>query len=383
MRWFAIVGLLAGCYRPGADPACLTRCDPAAAGQADACPGSLRCAEDGRCREPDGTCGGSEVDGAVIDMRPDDSTAYCYGHGLLRVCLDAEPSGALQITSMSIDTASATCAVVPQTNGPDLCVIAATTVQLANVRAIGPRPLVVIATDRITLGGVIDVASRRIEGSGVAAAGSNDARCAGTSNPLTGAGGNGGSFGGIGGKGGRSGVNPQASVDPQVLRGGCPGTDGNPSALGGRGGGAIYFIAETGISVGTATINASGAGGSTAIATGGGGGSGGMIGFDAPSLTVTTGGQAFANGGGGAGGSQDSSPGSAGTESPSAQFPGEGGLGTGANGGEGSLVSLDGLPGEGVSSSGGGGGGGAGVIVIYPVSQAGAFGTAVSPPVTQ
>jgi hypothetical protein len=385
VRWLIAVGLVAGCYSPGADPACLTRCDPVNAGQPAACPDGLVCAADGMCRLRDGSCTDQPVDDAALaDMRPDDRTNFCYGNGLLRICLDDAPMVDRTYNATNIDTATAAaCVVVAQSGGPDLCVIAGVTLQLTNVRAFGPRPLVLIGTSRIELAGSIDVASRRIEGASVPAAGSNDTSCSTTNNPVANAGGNGGSFGGRGGNGGRSGTPLPMPVDPLVLRGGCPGQNGNenPSALGGRGGGAIYFISEGTIAVGAATINASGAGGRTAMPSGGGGGgSGGMIGFDAPNIVVSSGGQAFANGGGGGGGA-NTAPGGDGGESTAYQVAGPGGPGIGAYGGEGSLVSVDGEPGEGVETYGGGGGGGAGVIVIHPSTQSGAFGVAVSPPV--
>lgn len=383
MRWLVSLGLLAGCYRPGADPACITRCDPAAAGEPGQCPGALVCAADGMCREADGSCGEDPMPdgGGPGDMRPDDSTPFCYGTGLLRVCLQALPTGTMNFATGTIDTTSQCTETVAQTGGPELCVIAAESVSMANMEIRGSRPLVVVGTASIALIGVIDVASRRVEGS-PHAAGSNEASCAPINNPFQTAGGNGGSFGGMGGRGGRSGMASAATVDPSVLRGGCPGITGGSFAAGGRGGGAIYFIAGQSIAVGTATINASGAGGSIAMDSGGGGGgSGGMIGFDAPKIDVTMGGSVFANGGGGAGGENGTAAG-AGGESPSYQLEGTGGASAGATGGEGSLVSLDGAAGVGVAANGGGGGSSAGVIVIYPLTQANAFGTAVSPPVT-
>jgi hypothetical protein len=333
------------------------------------------------CRANDGTCGDVVDAGGsdgLVDSPPDGP--FCYGQGIVRVCFPTPPAGTL-LAEGPINTSSAgECTVFPQTGGPELCVIAAENVMLMNVRARGARPLVVVATDTITLLGDIDVASRRFDTFKVA--GSNDDSCVVMNTAVVGAGGNGGSFGGRGGLGGASDTNPAASVIPTVLRGGCPGGSGNPLAIGGSGGGAIYFIASF-IDVGTATINASGAGGDPQMAGGGGGGgSGGMIGFDAPQILVEPGAQAFANGGGGAGGAGAGAA-SAGMQSPSYSVAGEGGEGdnNNADGGDGSLASIDGAPGSGTSPPGGGGGGGAGVIVIYPPALRGAFGTSVSPPV--
>lgn len=387
MRWLAVAGLLVGCYRPDADRACVTRCDPAEVGQANACPGSLVCAADGMCRAPDGSCSVEPVADGAVDTVPSDTGAFCYGQGIVQFCLPTEPTGVRALVT-TIDTDTDCDGSVFQTNGPEACLVMGGTLSLMNVRVTGTRPLVVLASDTITLAGTIDVASRRIDAG--AAAGSNDATCEGTANFVVSAGGNGGSFGGLGGKGGLGGTNPAMPVDPTVLRGGCPGQigNGNPLALGGRGGGAIYFIAGGLISIGSATINASGAGGTAGPASGGGGGgSGGMIGFDAPSIMALASAQAFANGGGGAGGATDSSLASAGAEPMGYTSAGAGGLGAGgANGGNGSLATpngTSGVQGSIMGGGGGGGGGGAGVIVIYPVSQASVFGGRTSPPVTQ
>lgn len=383
MRWLAVAGLLVGCYRPDADRACVTRCDPAEVGQNNACPGSLVCAADGMCRAPDGSCSVGPVADGDVDTVPGDSGAFCYGQGLVRICLPTEPTGVRALPA-TIDTNTNCDSSVFQTNGPEACLVTAQTISLMNVRVTGTRPLVVLASNTITLAGTIDVASRRGQ---TEAAGSNEATCQGTANPVVSAGGNGGSLAGLGGKGGRGGINPAPAVDPMVLRGGCPGQigNGNPLAIGGRGGGAIYFIAGSMISIGNAAINASGAGGSAApMSGGGGGGSGGMIGFDAPSISALSGALAFANGGGGAGGSTDSNQGSDGGEPTSHTTAGLGGVGaSGATGGDGSLSTVDGASGAPGTAVGGGGGGGAGVIVIYPVSQANVFGGRTSPAVTQ
>lgn len=354
MRWvaFAVAGVMASaCGRVGFGPA--ADADLAGSGAADA-------ADSG-------------------------NAAGCYGSGLVVVC----PLAPLPPTfgpgsgmTQTIDTAngSSDCLEYTGTTPGELCLIGGDTVRIdGTLRGVGPRPLVVLASDTLVIGatGVIDVASR----AGSNGAGANSAACVAGDLPVAGDGGPGGTFGGRGGAGGDQGVAGGPTSAPvgavTSLRGGCPGASGNGTAgVGGAGGGAVYLIAATSISVGN-TITASGAGGRGGPGNGsggGGGGSGGMIGLDAPSIVLLSGAEVFANGGGG--GAGNASADGADASNPTAAAIG--GRGSSADGGDGSVGTVpDGAAGTSSTQAGGGGGGGAGVIRVFPAQSL--VGT-VSPP---
>ncbi|HSK01108.1 MAG TPA: hypothetical protein VK932_07695, partial [Kofleriaceae bacterium] len=159
------------------------------------------------------------VDGT--DGMPDApaDTRGCHGTlALTRVCLAAEPASPLTLSG-TIDTATAACAPTTMGTAAGACVLAGTTVTIAGIVAVGPRPLVVVATGgEIDVTGAIDVASHA---GGELGAGAR----AGTCNTGTAAtnrgGGAGGSFGFRGGNGG------EGSQDP------AGGTAGAPITLGG------------------------------------------------------------------------------------------------------------------------------------------------------
>ena len=356
-----------------------------------------------------GTCVGAEpIDAAVIDTPLIDATLpeageTCLGAtgGLVQPCFAVAPSGTVTLAgAIDTDTSPLCSTIVSNTTA---CVIASGSIQIdaaTTVTATGTKPLVLAATGTVTINGVLDVASHR----GVIAPGAsgNDATCDPGTPPTTngnaGGGGGGGSFGAKGGDGGDGnggggpdgGTSGAAALPPTTLRGGCKAQDGKEGAgaaatrgLGGNGGGVVYVIAGTTLSIGAGgVINASGAGGTngvTARAGGGGGGSGGLVGLDAP--TVTNGGVVFANGGSGAEGSGDNNPGKPGVD-PTGAGPAVFGIGisnTGGDGGNGGAgaagAGANGLQ----STDGGGGGGGVGVIRVFPLQ---AIGGAVSPPPT-
>jgi hypothetical protein len=367
------------------------------------------------------------------------------GHLLGSVCVSAAPAGPVTLTAVagpinSGIVASGGCTeIVQRTTGPALCVIAGTTIDIPaavlvrafavnpNATGTGTSPLVLFATDAITVEGTIDVASHVNDmlAGGIPALGAG-ARTAvgcaasgldgGMGKPVQnsdrsygGAGGAGGSFGTLGGGGGSGGNNnnippgnPVAGTGTNQLVGGCPGGTGGTgdggmgSGTGGSGGGAVYLLAGTSITV-TGKINASGAGGiaggpgMASSGGGGGGGSGGMIGFEAPKVAIMTGAAVFANGGGGASGcgQVNTATGMSGTDSTGPAAPGGGGAGKdgGGGGGAGSLAAGTGTAGTkggnnnnaGQESAGGGGGGGAGVIRVFSTQPATIQG-AVSPP---
>jgi hypothetical protein len=293
------------------------------------CQGALdgRCESTGFCSFPDGECPdgrrygelSGQFSGQCVGTTPPPVDApdapqpeageVCFGDpsGFARPCFAMPPDLPVTLNG-AVDTDGAMCATVSNTQA---CVIAGTTVTIpagATVTVSGTKPLVLLATQTLTIDGTLDVSSKIV--GGVLGASANDGGCNAGTAPGNLGGGAGGSFGAAGGNGGNpNGGTAGAAAPPTALRGGCRGQNGSEQTagtggIGGNGGGAVYLIAETAIAVGvTGVINASGAGGGngvTNLAGGGGGGSGGLVGFDSPS--VTNAGLVFANGGGGGGG---------------------------------------------------------------------------------
>jgi hypothetical protein len=323
----------------------------------------------------------------------------------------------------TIDTDNATpsgCVATTGTSANGYCVVAGTDISVAaNVRAIGTKPLVLIATQTLTVSantGVIDVGSHRNPpaptNTEFYGAGANPTICQSPNGPGPGGGGAGGSFltlGGTGGAGtGASAVGgtpgPAIPLAAQgLVHGGCPGQTSNGTAgiIFGAGGGAVYLIAGKTITIG-GTVIAGGAGARSGLPIGasggdgaGGGGSGGMIGLDAPTIIVT--GLLIANGGGGGSGG-NAIAGHSGDDALTTMAPDGGGSNSSANGsnagaGFGGDGSSGGAGGNGSAAKpanaqdipgGGGGGGGAGVILVpATASQALDTNPGISPPVTR
>jgi hypothetical protein len=399
-----VVGTLfiPGCFHPAYDrPSCSLNGE---------CPAGLV------CNPQNNTCEGTGdilVD-AAIDAVPDALT--CFGAAPSTICLFSPPLAALVVSDpTTIDTSnSPLCAAIA--SGGNYCVLVGTTISVsAALRAAGPKPLVLLASDSITTTstGIIDVGSHRGATPEIGAGGDpatcDDGTLPGSASSTSG-GGAGGSFTGNGGDGGNGGGNGNsgtgnggvggkagavAAASITELRGGCAGQDGNGAGtskgLKGHGGGAVLFLAGTTITIG-GTVQASGEGGGAGVtlaAGGGGGGAGGMIWFDAP--VVAGDGLLLANGGGGGGGSSSTAMGSNGADPTTvmAAIGGDGRLTIGGKGGNGSAGAAagPGSPGAGgindnnsaLRGGGGGGGGGAGVIK----APAGAsLGTQISPAVT-
>ena len=323
-----------------------------------------------------GTTDGMAEPDAPPDAPPDvpPPTVNCFGTSALAVvCLENLPAAALTIdVAESIDTVTSPRCAALRAGSSNVCVIAADALTIsAPVTVTGMRPLVLLSLRAMTINVTLDVASHRGFPNGP---GGDGSPCNAGSNPTGSGGGQAGTFGSIGGDGGNShGATDRgtrgATTTPATLRGGCIGADGAGSPTSqGHGGGAVLLIAET-ITV-SGSINASGSPGAGAPMGrhgGGGAGAGGMIVFDA--LTITVSGPVYANGGGGGGGSSTGMAGSSGSEPPAlgGALGGTGG-GTGGAGGAGSLgafVGSGGATGTTNNDGGGGGGGGAGVILQF------------------
>lgn len=343
---------------------------------------------------------------ASVDMQP--NVPACFGDDPFKLCFTSAPTGVIDVpTATTFDTVNGTISGTPLTcatplsGGTGYCVLAARTIIISTpLRAVGTRPLVLVAAESITVptSASIDVGSHRRPAGSIGAGADPSTGCNEAGLPTvangTGGGGSGGSFrgtGGTGGGGGNGGGVPGQRT-PGILtvttvRGGCPGEDGAGDNKGaaGHGGGAVFLLAGSRITVdGTILAGGEGGGGATGMDSGGGGGgSGGMIGFNAPNLIVT--GAVVANGGGGGEGAVAVSGhhGSDAVTTDSAAG-GAGGSALGGDGGAGSAGSIsisgglgqDGSPNMG--GGGGGGGGGAGLIKGPP----GSLGPNVSPPAT-
>jgi hypothetical protein len=375
---------------------------------------------------PDGNAGGGGIDASTPDAHVDApvqaiDAQLCFGKGVVEVCLKAAPTTDKTFTATNFNTDGTSCIeTFPQTNGPDLCVVAYKNLTVSGtVTATGSRALVLLGTETVTISdnGTVDASSRTANPTRHGAA-SNFASCPAvthaTSDSGGAGGGAGGSFGTVGGNGGLGDMNDNGAPDgqapgavaaaaatPSVLRGGCPGGAGGSGSGqanqaggdGGDGGGAVYVIAGKTITI-AGNVFASGAGGHAdgnvvgSEEGGGGGGAGGMIGLDAPALNIT--GKVVANGGGGGGGGTTDRGGTAGgdgtTTSWNAQADhGNAGnnpqTGSGGDGARGATINattnLDGMD---TNGGGGGGGGGLGVIAVWGTITGG---TMMSPaPVT-
>jgi len=306
--------------------------------------------------------------------------AWCGGSGAFQVCYPQLPASARTLPG-SIDTNSSTLCQSDQPTGwlaqgqSEACVVIGTNINvLATTTVTGSRPLVLFASENLTIasGGVLDASSKK--GGARGPASPSSACNAPIRDPGTGGGGAGGSFmslGGDGGQGnggsvgGRAGDN--VATPPAALRGGCDGqAGGGNTEVVGRGGGVVYLIASGTLAI-EGAINASGSAGEGGDdrSGGNGGGSGGMIVLHAPTITAT--GTLIANGGGGAGGGSNNADGADGFD-PSIATPttsAAGGPGPGGPGGRGFATGSSATDGDGdggANTGGGGGGGGGGYI---------------------
>jgi hypothetical protein len=342
----------------------------------------------------------ADIDGP-IDGPPDampDAARQDFGTGVWTVHVPTLPTAGVALPAM-IDTGTSplcsTDAAFTDASQPAACVIVGTTITTpGNTNVRGSKPLVLVATDSVTIDKNLDVAAHRGQ---AVPAGGNWSGCGSPgsgADHTTGAGGGaGGSFitkGGDGGAGdggnASAGTAAVALGTPAFLHGGCPGShggDGSQNAAGiANGGGAIYIVAANSITI-SSLVNASGSGavGGGHASGGGGGGSGGMIVLYAPQIDAS--GNLLANGGGGAGGGDNNSDGMNGSDEMIAMplVAPPGGNGPGGAGGDGSTNGTGGTSAaNGANNDGGGGGGGGAGFIGINVAVTG--GTYTPPPTT-
>jgi hypothetical protein len=343
------------------------------------------------------------LDDAAIDVPIDAPDPLCFGHGAFYLCLADPPTGDVVLpvntnintTVSSAGKCNSDAAVVRTMNGTDVCVVAAANITTTTaLGSFGTLPLVFVATDSITINGVLDATATN---GGSGGPGMNPAICgttpAGANGGLGGGGGAGGSFGAKGGDGGAGtggalGAALPANTSPvTTFRGGCPGGQGGSGAAaanarGGDGGGAVYLVARNTITI-VGTLSASGGGGIGGASKGGGagGGSGGMIVLDAPMLAIDPASRIAANGGGGGGGGGTTSSGGNGANAGAGSTPAMGGLAdvTASGGGSGAALTTDATSST-PATAGGGGGGGGGIGVIRVFSSSPTAPSNFSPP---
>ena len=162
----------------------------------------------------------------VDALRPD--AWSCFG-SLATACFDPTAVPESLALSGTLDTGNdVRCVVVPQAQGPALCVIVGGTIAVSgttNVR--GARALVLIATTTLSIDASLDGSSHRGGDAGPAAA-SCASSVGGGGTPTTGGGGGGGgSFGGAGGVGGMGyradpAVRPERRQRSRVCRADAP-----------------------------------------------------------------------------------------------------------------------------------------------------------------
>ena len=351
--------------------------------------------------------GNPTIDSPLVDAVPIDSTDSPPAMTCAMLVTPAkcfpDPTGAVTIEN-AIDTGSdGRCMPYTPTAAPELCIIIGDTITIppGGASITGTRPLLLLATTRITVSGPLD-ASSTIEVTARTGPGSNGTT-PGCGVPTEGGGngarggGAGGTFitkGGDGGDGagnqGHNGASATSALTTTIIRAGCRGSAGGAGGPGGHGGGAIYLVAGTEIVISN-RVTANGAGGTGALAGeggGGGGGSGGMIVLDAPSLMMTgANAQLSANGAGGGEGTFNSNA-REGNETAVwnvAATGGNGGSLEGGAGGVGSVLALAGLDAAGGTSNsgndgGGGGGGGGGGLIWVKGTLVGAQTNQISPP---
>lgn len=325
----------------------------------------------------DGGGSGDAGDGAVLP---------CYGGnegGFLQICLQPGDDDPWEpVLDIETSAGADMCEQIITHEGLDLCVIAARTFDITQgVTTRGGKPLVLVATDTITITASLS-ASSTVNRRGP---GANPVTCMPRHAPaLTSAGAAGGTNGTRGGNGGAADNGAGAVATPvepdpaMALLGGCQGGDLIGGGGGGDGGGAVYLIAGSAIVLTNALLDANGERGRAGAINGGGGGggAGGMIVLDAPTISISSS-IVVANGAGGGGGGGTTAKGTDGQATNLSlndygALGGTGGVLHGGNGGAGADLNsnaTDGVDYAESTAGGGGGGGGHGRILLFGTNR--------------
>ncbi len=272
--------------------------------------------------DPPRLAGDATVDVADAPVGPPADASYCYGPSTFLMCFDTPPTGSLNLMAIDSGKAASCATTLPASwtaaGQPDVCLLAFNDITVAsNVRMKGTRPLVLLAATTINVSATLDASSQGANNPGPGASSPPcSAAINGYDNPTPDAPAGGGAGGTLAGAGAAGGGNPAgngmpcaASIAHSPLRGGEDGglggdqPDYNLNSKAGLGGGAIYLVAGTSITIGASgLINVSGGGGNGGQTEtgGGGGGAGGMIALYAPAIDAI--GTLMSNGGGGGGG---------------------------------------------------------------------------------
>jgi hypothetical protein len=314
---------------------------------------------------------------------------------LPNVCDALATSSSVSLTGGTIDPGlDASCtAIVSQANGPDICVVRADTISIANTVIVAGasgvepnRAIAFVADHDLVISGTIDLSAHGFASgpgggavpSGVPGAGTSGGGGAGA---FTAGGAGANDVNGDGGLGGAATLSPLAVLMGGARAASCSGacTDTH-FVFGGGGGGALALVSCQGRVTLSGTVISSGGGGQgartnvqgTQILAPQGGGAGGNVVIAGVGVIVT--GSLFANGGGGGGGCNNQAsgacPGGDGGDGLASLNAASGGTaGTFARGGVGGVGTMPpgvGLAGENLSAGpGGGGGGAAGHFQVY------------------
>jgi hypothetical protein len=288
---------------------------------------------------------------------------------------------------VEIDTSdAANCdEIVPQSAGPEICVVRAPTIRLAAQRVVkvrGTRAIAFVSDRELDIDGTLDVSADRTTNGpagGFTKSGTSAGMAGGGAGYRT-PGGSGGSDAGAGGSanGGPAGSSPLLVT---TLFGGTQATAASTAEPPGGAGGAAMFVSCRGEVSVSGLVDAGGGGGGgdylyttpppimVIVVRASGGGSGGTIVIQGMAVRIL--GELYANGGGGGGGGQPGNPGTDGQRSttPAPGGPDNtvtGGDGTGGNGGAIASPTV----GLGDNGSFGAGGASAGYIVVFAPSGA-------------
>jgi hypothetical protein len=348
------------------------------------------CSADGQSKVVEACALGCVAGGSAVTAP---HCGYLESDTLPNVCstpASAEQTGvyAQQITLDT--TVDALCdAIVPQTGGPEICVIHVPSLSITSALTVkGSRAIAFVADGDISVQGTLDASANGLAGGpgavGISGAAVSGAYGGGGAGFRT-AGSNGGSTNAQGG-GGLGGLMFDISSSTLLLGGSHPaaptGFNSQYVSRGGGGGGGVMLLSCRGTVTVNGRIDLTGGGGQagrdinttsvgvTNICAGAGGGSGGNL-VLAGAKVVVSGATISANGGGGGGGcSGDNCVGNAGQDGSMTTASAAGGLGynDGGRGGSGGAASMPEAGGASTVSPGGGGGATGYLQVFLPVS---------------